>query len=175
VTRTQRQVGTPEGNIVLDLFVLHQRIGELMDLALSGSGVRPAEYAVYSQLADGALTPGELCARLGVTPSTLTGHLRALSERGHISRTRDPADGRSYQVDLTASGRRTLEQSRAGFRRMLRELNDSLPADPAQVRTVLSTLDETAAQVIERWTSRRDAQLTGVSVPSPDPTRPADE
>jgi DNA-binding MarR family transcriptional regulator len=165
VARTQRQVGTPDGNIVLDLFVLHQRIGELMEVTLSGSGVRPAEYAVYSQLADDALTPSELCARLGVTPSTLTGHLRAMSQRGHISRTRDPADGRSYQVELTSSGRRTFERCRTSFRRMLAELDGSLPVEPAQVRITLATIDETAARVIDRWTGEPDALPTGMAVP----------
>ena len=54
-TTPQRQVGAPDGNLVLDLFVLQQRIGELMELALAGTGVRPAEYAVYSQL---GIAPG---------------------------------------------------------------------------------------------------------------------
>jgi DNA-binding MarR family transcriptional regulator len=148
-----RQVGTPEGNIVLDLFVLQQRIGDLMGVALEATGVRPAEYAVYSQLAIAAMTPRELSVRLGVTPSTLTGHLEALSGRGHISRERDPADGRSYRVSLTSSGHRTHRQTRDRFRRMIKSYNSALPVDVAGVRELLTVLDETAARVIETWTS----------------------
>ena len=87
-----RQVGASDGNVLLDLFVLQQRIGELMEVALAGTGVRPAEYAVYSQLGIAAMTPRELGARLGVTPSTLTGHLTALERRGHARRTPNPDD-----------------------------------------------------------------------------------
>jgi DNA-binding MarR family transcriptional regulator len=91
---TERQVGVPDGNLVLDLFVLGQRIGELMELALRGTETRPSEYAVYSQLAIGPMTPRELSARLGLTPSTLTGHLDALARRQHVSRSPNPQDGR---------------------------------------------------------------------------------
>lgn len=146
----ERQVGTPQGNIVLDLFVLHQRVGELMEVALEGTEVRPAEYAVYSQLAGGAMTPRDLSARLGVTPSTLTGQLEVLFRRGHISRERDPGDGRSYRVRLTDPGRQTLRQSRVGFRRVLRRYIAALPVDERTVRDLLIVLDTTAAQVVDR-------------------------
>ena len=122
----RRQVGAPGGNVVLDLFVLQQRIGELMEQALAGTDVRPAEYAVYSQLAIAPMTPSELCARLGVTPSTLTGHAAALTRRGHVVRVRDEHDGRSYRLELTAEGRRVLGECRRGFRRMLRRLTSAL-------------------------------------------------
>lgn len=75
--RTARQVGAPDGNLVLDLFVLHQRIGALLDDALAGTGVRPAEYAVYSQLGIDAMTPRELTAR----PACWTGSAEAESGR----------------------------------------------------------------------------------------------
>ncbi|WP_395690641.1 MarR family winged helix-turn-helix transcriptional regulator [Nocardioides sp.] len=144
-----RQVGAPDGNVVLDLFVLHQRIGELMELALAGTGVRPAEYAVYSQLGIAAMTPRELGARLGVTPSTLTGHLAALERRGHASRTPNPDDGRSARLALTAEGRRTLAAGRRGFRRVLRRFEGELPAPAAEVRAVLVALDAAARRVVE--------------------------
>lgn len=140
-----RQVGAADGNVVLDLFVLQQRIGELMELALAGTGVRPAEYAVYSQLGIEAMTPGELGARLGVTPSTLTGHLTALERRGHTVREPDPADRRSYRVGLTTSGRATLATCRHGFRDMLGRLEGALPEPPERVRAVLLGVEGAAA------------------------------
>ena len=90
--RSRRQVGVEDGNLVLDLFVLHQRIGALLEHALRGTGVRPAEYAVYSQLGIDAMTPRLLSDRLGVTASTLTGHLAAIERRGHLRRDTDPDD-----------------------------------------------------------------------------------
>lgn len=145
---SDRQVGARDGNVVLDLFVLQQRIGELMELALAGTGVRPAEYAVYSQLGIAAMTPRELGARLGVTPSTLTGHLAALERRGHARRTPNPDDGRSARLELTAEGRTTLAAGRLGFRRMLRALEVELPLPNAEVRAVLQEVDAAAARTV---------------------------
>jgi DNA-binding MarR family transcriptional regulator len=144
----ERQVGAADGNVVLDLFVLQQRIGELMGSALAGTGVRPAEYAVYSQLGIAAMTPRDLGARLGVTPSTLTGHLAALERRGHARRTANPADGRSARVELTAAGRATLATCRRGFRRMLRAFEAALPVPPDDVRALLVGLDAAAADAV---------------------------
>jgi DNA-binding MarR family transcriptional regulator len=144
-----RQVGAADGNVVLDLFVLQQRIGELMEVALAGTGVRPAEYAVYSQLGIAAMTPRELGARLGVTPSTLTGHLAALERRGHARRTANPADGRSAVVELTDEGRATLTTCRRGFRRILAALEEALPVPPDEVRALLLGIDAAAAATVD--------------------------
>jgi DNA-binding MarR family transcriptional regulator len=143
----ERQVGARDGNVVLDLFVLQQRIAELMELALAGTGVRPAEYAVYSQLGIEPMAPRDLGSRLGVTPSTLTGHLAALERRGHVRKSPDPVDRRSYRVELTASGRRTWRACRSGFRAMLERLEGGLELPEAEVRAVLSGLERTAAAV----------------------------
>jgi DNA-binding MarR family transcriptional regulator len=148
VLSTERQVGVADGNVVLDLFVLQQRIGELMETALAGTGVRPAEYAVYSQLGIAAMTPRDLGARLGVTASTLTGHLAALERRGHVRRTPNPADGRSSVVELTPAGRATLTTCRGGFRRMVAALEAALPAPADEVRATLVQLDAAAAEAV---------------------------
>lgn len=143
-----RQIDSADGNVVLDLFVLQQRIGELMEAALAGTAVRPAEYAVYGQLGIAAMTPRELGARLGVTPSTLTGHLAALERRGHARRTANPADGRSFVVELTREGRATLTACRRGFRRMLAALEAALPVPPDEVRALLADVDAAAAATV---------------------------
>lgn len=151
--RTLRQVGVPDGNVVLDLFVLHQRVGELMEAALRGTGVRPAEFAVYSQLGIASLTPRELSARLGVTASTLTGHLAALARRGHTRKKEDPADRRSHRLELTSAGRAALEECRREFRSALAALERQLEVAPEEVRRVLAAVDraaERATQEISR-------------------------
>ena len=146
-----RQVGASDGNVLLDLFVLQQRIGELMEVALAGTGVRPAEYAVYSQLGIAAMTPRELGARLGVTPSTLTGHLAALERRGHARRTPNPDDGRSARIELTEEGRTTLAAGRLGFRTVLRAFELELPTAAAAVRDLLRELDAAAERTVAAY------------------------
>jgi DNA-binding MarR family transcriptional regulator len=154
---TERQVGVPDGNLVLDLFLLQQRIGELMELALRGTETRPSEYAVYSQLAIGPMTPRELSARLGMTPSTLTGHLDALARRQHVARSPNPQDGRSYRVELTADGLAEVARCRQGFRHMLKGLRGQLPVPEPEVRAVLRMVDEAAG--------RAAAQLRATQAP----------
>ncbi|EWT01994.1 MarR family transcriptional regulator [Intrasporangium oryzae NRRL B-24470] len=143
-----RQVGAPDGNLVLDLFVLDQRMGALLDAALGPTGVRPAEYAVYSQLGAGPLTPTQLCDRLGVSRSTMTGHLAALQRRGDTERVPDPRDGRSYRVELTASGRERLEACRPHFRAALARLVHHLGGDTTAHREMVRAVDAAAARAI---------------------------
>src|ERR1044072_731745 len=63
---TDRQLAVPGGNLILHLFVLQQRVGEFMEVALRGTDVRPSEFAVYSQLGESAMTPREISLRLGL-------------------------------------------------------------------------------------------------------------
>ena len=142
---TSRQVGQPGGNVVLDVFVLNQRIGTLLESALAGHGITPSEYAVYSQLDVAPMTPSELSRRLGVKASTLSGHLNALQRRGHTDRVVDPNDRRSYRLELTTEGRQLLKQCQPLFRRAVQRLNRRLDLDVADVRAVLAAIDEAAA------------------------------
>lgn len=144
-----RQVGGTEGNLLLDVHVLHERVGELLATVLRPHGVRPSEYAVYSQLGPDSMTPRELSARLGLSRSTLTGHLATLVARGDLARTPHPVDGRSYLVALTAQGRARLEACRPGFVRALDALHAHLATDRAALRRQLVALDTATAAAVE--------------------------
>lgn len=56
------------------------------------------------------ISSGALADYLHLHPSTLTGVLQRLDERGLLSRTRDPADARRVMLELTAKGRRVLSK-----------------------------------------------------------------
>lgn len=60
-----------------------------------------------------AIASSELAAVLQFHPSTLTGILRRLEERGYIVRSPDPADGRRVLISLSAKGR-TLNRTHDG-------------------------------------------------------------
>jgi DNA-binding MarR family transcriptional regulator len=151
---TVRQVGQRGGNVVLDVYVLNQRVGALLDAVLREQGVTPAEYAVYSQLGIAASTPSELTARLGVKASTLSGTLAVLHGRGHTRKVTDPADRRSYRLELTDSGRATLEACRPLFRRALRRVNRQLAettgTDVDSIRRLLAGIDAALARAQAR-------------------------
>jgi len=54
------------------------------------------------------ISSGELAGHLHLHPSTLTGVLQRLDDRGLLRRARDPGDGRRVRLVITAKGRRVL-------------------------------------------------------------------
>lgn len=138
------------GNVVLDLFVLHQHLGGLLAAVLEPTGVTPAQYAVYGQLGQRDQTPSELGRTLGLPLPTLSGYLAAMDRRGDIARTRSDSDGRSHVVALTAAGRARLEDCRPRMRKVVATLNAELGGrDAAEgVRDVLAGLDEAIRAVV---------------------------
>ncbi|MBL8957486.1 MAG: MarR family transcriptional regulator [Myxococcaceae bacterium] len=86
---------------------------------------------------------GELAAYLHLHPSTLTGVLQRLDERGLITRTRDPDDARRMRLTLTAKGRRVLAKKSPSAEALVRAaIARERPRDV-----------ETAAEVLKRLTS----------------------
>ena len=70
----QRRISLP-----FDIFALSTRLGTYLGRALEGTGVRPAEYAVYSLMLEaGPRTPSELAAMLGMPLSTLSTYLGSM-------------------------------------------------------------------------------------------------
>jgi DNA-binding MarR family transcriptional regulator len=53
----------------------------------------------------GPLTPGELAAKEGVQPPSMTRVIAALEDLGYVSRTPHPTDGRQAIVQLSEEGR----------------------------------------------------------------------
>ncbi len=152
-TASPRQLGAPEGNVILDLYVLQQRVGEFMETALAGTEVRPAEFAVFSQLGREPMTPREISQRLGVTSSTLSGLLGAMQRRGDLRRTKNPDDGRSYRVELTTSGKARLRRCRTAFQKALETLDATLPQPADELRRSLLLIDAATEEAITRLRS----------------------
>ncbi len=87
------------------------------------------------------VTAGRLADILHLHPSTLTGVLRRLEQRGMLERKADPADARRALFSLTARGRE-LDNARGGtieitLKKALRKLK---PADLRAAQHVLETI-----------------------------------
>ena len=67
----------------------------------------------------GPLRPGELAAREGVDPASISRTLRALFDAGLARRGRDGNDGRATLVELTEAGQQRFEQMREDTTRFL--------------------------------------------------------
>ena len=73
---------------------------------LSEHGLHVGQEMVLVELwQDDGLRGGELAARLGVEPPTVTKMLRRLEGCGLVERRPDPSDARSFRVHLTDRGR----------------------------------------------------------------------
>jgi DNA-binding MarR family transcriptional regulator len=62
--------------------------------------------------AEEPISQHELGERVGIDPSTMVARTDALEERGLVERTRKTGDRRSYEIRLSADGRRVLGQLR---------------------------------------------------------------
>jgi MarR family transcriptional regulator for hemolysin len=77
-------------------------------------GLRKVEFSLLMLLlANGPLTPRQLAGTLTLTAPALTLLLDRLQQRGLLRRERNPNDGRSQHIVLTAKGRRMAEQTAA--------------------------------------------------------------
>lgn len=56
-----------------------------------------------------AVTPTELIGELSITMAAITKRIDRLEETGYVRRSRDPDDGRSVRIELTAAGRALVD------------------------------------------------------------------
>lgn len=96
---------------------------------LTYRGRRYSENQVITLLALGAtgrLTPGEISRVIDVPKGSLTSILRGLCAEGLARRVEPPVNGRSYQLALTAEGRRFVafaaRQREAGLGALFRDM-----------------------------------------------------
>ena len=81
----------------------------------------------------------DLASRLGLDPSDVVKVLDELTARGHVERTRDPADRRRVQARLTPSGKAVLTELLAEARTVDEDLLAPLaPAEREQLHGLLT-------------------------------------
>ncbi len=132
-------------SLLFDVFVVNLRLRALLARALSGCELRPDEYAVYSVLFEhGSLTPTQMAALMAMPVTTTLDYVRAMSNRGHIMRARNPADGRSYTVSLTMEGLSAHRRTNAAWNVAVRRLEAALGRSMQDVRDALHALDDAA-------------------------------
>jgi DNA-binding MarR family transcriptional regulator len=114
-------------NLLLQTYIVGQLVGGLLADEMTAGELIPSEYAVQSVIgAFGPIMPSELAQMLGMPPTTLSAHLRRFHERGHLDRTPNPRDGRSYLVTLSAKGRKAVEEAHAALQRTLADVHAQL-------------------------------------------------
>jgi DNA-binding MarR family transcriptional regulator len=113
----------------------------------AGEELSPSQTAALATIdRHGPLTPSELAARERIQRPTVTRVVARLEEAGLVQRTRDPQDGRSSLVALSAAGRELLARGRtrknAYLARRLRELDAEERATLQRAAAILERLLE---------------------------------
>lgn len=102
-----------------------------------------AHYLLLLYLRQGALSVGELAAKLSLDNSTVTRQLNAMEKRGLIEKQPNPADGRSALIVRTDVGRdlaETMHQLRT--RRIQHMLKDWQQKDIDTLAQLMGNLSE---------------------------------
>jgi DNA-binding MarR family transcriptional regulator len=106
----------------------------------SVSRLGPGTMSALATIADvGPVRLGDLAAREGLTPATLSRIVAALEDEDLISREADPEDRRSTFVSATSDGRRLVDDVRHLRAQALLERVNRL--EPAQRTALLEALD----------------------------------
>lgn len=128
------------------LLVLLQRAThvtlQVLGTELSDLGLTASEVNVLANLADGrGRTVTELGAAAGVRPTTLTGVLDRLEQKGHIQRAPRPGDRRAVEISLTSVGVESAGRVQQAFAELEeRALAGVATGSVKQARRVLTAL-----------------------------------
>ena len=139
--------GTPitRGPLLL-VFALGHQVSQLLSARFAEAPLTPDEFGIYSALNLVApCTPTFLATTLGMRQTTLSNYLRRMEAAGHLRRRRNPADGRSTLIRLTASGVRVTEACFPAFVEAIEPLTERLGDRQASVLAAMEYLSDCLA------------------------------
>lgn len=122
-----------------------QSLSKRMQVSISLTGPQRVALRVLGRRA--GISAGGLAAILRVHPSTLTGVLHRLEEKGLVHRTRDPKDRRRTFLELTSRGRRLDVHSPGTVEAVVARVLSGIPA--ARIRPAADLLAAVAAALLE--------------------------
>ena len=138
-------------NVLFDVWLLSRATTALLDERLSASGLDSDEFAIYSVLrSTEGMTPTELAHWMAAPTTTVSSYVKRFEARGHVERTPNPDDGRSYRLRLTSAGRRAHAKTADHFLPVLSKVNAAIgaqaPATHRRLRALHSAVAAVAAQ-----------------------------
>ena len=143
-------------SVLFDLYVASQLTGQLLELELADSDLPVEDFALYNALVHfGEVTPTHLARHLGMPLSTLLFRFARVEARGHAVRERNPRDGRSSILRLSAAGREAHDVAAPRFTEALVEVHRQLTMDDDTVRDAVADLARAVGAALEEARDRR--------------------
>lgn len=127
--------------MLFDVWLVSRATSGALDRALADTGLSADEFGLYSVLSSApSLTPTEVARWMAAPPTTVSSYVKRLESRGHLERRRNPDDGRSYVLRLTAEGRAAHQAAGLAFLPVLAKVETHLGQHEAAVRESLALL-----------------------------------
>jgi DNA-binding MarR family transcriptional regulator len=131
-------------DLIASLEATVHRVLDRLGRELADLGLSHGEVNALAQLGEDA-TVAQLQRATGQRASTLTGVLDRLERRGLVERRLNPRDRRSFEVSLTADGRRAAARVRQAFAELEQAALAAVPQRSAKgFFDVLAALDREA-------------------------------
>lgn len=149
------------GNVLLQIFVVDQLAAALLERAFARKSLSSGDFALASVIrAFQPVTPTGLSSFLGIPPTTLSSRLARLEERRLVRRRRNPNDGRSSLLEVTALGRRRVEALFPAFRWALQAIGAQLGEEElGEVQEALGRLEDALRRALATAQSSRNARI----------------
>jgi DNA-binding MarR family transcriptional regulator len=149
VSRQTDPAGSPQSQELRDLTTGLQVVLGRLSRTLRREAPSPlgpgALGVLHTLAAEGPLRAGDLAAREGVRPPTMTRILTVLEDGGYVVRTEDPTDRRASLVVITQAGSELLRGTRNARASRLAQLLATLdPAQRAKLAEALPVLEAIA-------------------------------
>jgi len=106
-----------------------QCAGDIFFAELEDDDLTPRQLAVLMTVAENAgLSQTGIVERTGIDRSTLADVVRRLHKKGFLQRHRTKADARTYEIEITPTGRRMLQKAAPVASRVDERVLAALPA-----------------------------------------------
>jgi DNA-binding MarR family transcriptional regulator len=144
----------PDNRLFLEVPVASRYVVRILEHRLAPTGIPPYQLGLLTHIRHAQpVTPTEISAASGVSPTTLRDNIQRLVDGGLARRLPHPTDGRSYRIELTARGERIIRAAdpvlAEAYDALERRLGKPLAHYQGAVRELNAALERALAELEE--------------------------